>query len=79
MNTIHPNNVFDTGIWTPEILSERAAHYGQSVEEYKKNNILKREVTSKDVARMACMMAGPGFARTTGAQVPVDGGNIRVI
>ena len=79
VNMMHPNAVFDTGIWTPEVLAKRAASYGISVEEYKKNNILKVEITSKDVAAMACAMAGPLFAKTTGAQVPVDGGNDRVI
>jgi hypothetical protein len=24
-------------------------------------------------------MVGPAFAKTTGAQVPIDGGNVRVI
>ncbi|MCX6044525.1 MAG: bifunctional aldolase/short-chain dehydrogenase [Chloroflexi bacterium] len=79
VNMMHPNAVFDTGIWTPEVLAKRAASYGISVEEYKKNNILKVEITSKDVAALACAMAGPLFAKTTGAQVPVDGGNDRVI
>jgi hypothetical protein len=36
-------------------------------------------VTSQDVARLICAMAGPVFSRTTGAQVPIDGGNERVI
>ncbi len=79
VNIIHPNSVFDTGIWTRDVLEKRAKHYGLTVEEYKANNILKREVTSNDVAEMACMMAGPVFTKTTGAQVPIDGGNIRVV
>jgi len=79
VNTVHPNAVFDTAIWTDEVLSKRAAHYGLSVEEYKTNNLLKREVTSHDVAEMVSEMAGPLFAKTTGAQVPIDGGNERVI
>ncbi len=79
VNVLHPNAVFDTGIWTEEVLTKRAAHYGVTVEEYKTNNILQTEVTSKDVASLACAMAGPVFAKTTGAQVPVDGGNERVI
>ncbi len=79
VNVIHPNAVFDTGIWTTEVLEKRAKHYGISVEAYKTNNILKTEVTSKDVAALACAMAGPVFAKTTGAQVPIDGGNDRVI
>lgn len=79
VNMVHPNAVFDTGIWTPEVLAKRAASYGISVNEYKKNNLLKTEITSQDVATLVCAMAGPLFAKTTGAQVPIDGGNDRVI
>ena len=79
LNTLHPNGVFDTGIWTAEVLASRAAHYGLTVEQYRKNNVLRTEVTSRDVAELAAEMCGPLFARTTAAQVPVDGGNERVI
>jgi NAD(P)-dependent dehydrogenase (short-subunit alcohol dehydrogenase family) len=79
VNIIHPDAVFDTGIWTEKVLEERARHYGLSVAEYKTKNLLKTEVTSKDVAALVCCMAGPAFAKTTGAQVPIDGGNERVI
>ncbi len=79
VNVLHPNAVFDTAIWTPKVLENRAKHYGMTVAEYKTNNILKTEITSKDVAALACAMAGPAFAKTTGAQVPIDGGNERVI
>ncbi|MFA7096468.1 MAG: bifunctional aldolase/short-chain dehydrogenase [Gammaproteobacteria bacterium] len=79
VNTIHPNAVFDTGIWTEEVLQARAQHYGLTVEQYKTNNVLRVEVTSRDVAELAAEMCGPLFAKTTGAQVPVDGGNERVI
>jgi NAD(P)-dependent dehydrogenase (short-subunit alcohol dehydrogenase family) len=79
VNTLHPNAVFDTGIWTPEVLASRAASYGLSVEEYKKSNLLKVEVTSRDVAELAAELCGPLFAKTTGAQIPVDGGNVRVV
>jgi hypothetical protein len=41
--------------------------------------VLGIEVRSADVAEMAAEMCGPLFAKTTGAQVPVDGGNDRVI
>jgi enoyl-[acyl-carrier-protein] reductase (NADH) len=71
--------VFDTGIWTPEVLAFRAASYRVSVEQYKTNNVLKVEVTSRDVAELAAELCGPLFAKTTGAQIPVDGGNVRVI
>ena len=79
VNTLHPNAVFDTGIWTPQVLEQRAASYGLSVEAYKTNNVLKVEVTSRDVAELAAELCGPLFAKTTGAQIPVDGGNDRVI
>jgi len=79
VNTIHPNAVFDTGIWTPEVIAARAASYGVSVEEYRANNVLKVEVTSRDVAELAAELCGPVFAKTTGAQIPVDGGTVRVI
>jgi len=79
VNTIHPNAVFDTGLWTPEIISARAASYGVSVDEYRTNNVLKVEVASRDVGELAAELCGPLFAKTTGAQIPVDGGTIRVI
>lgn len=79
INSLHPNAVFDTGIWTEEVLQTRAKHYGLTVEEYKRRNVLKTEVTSRDVAELAAEMCGPLFAKTTAAQVPVDGGNERVI
>jgi rhamnose utilization protein RhaD (predicted bifunctional aldolase and dehydrogenase)/NAD(P)-dependent dehydrogenase (short-subunit alcohol dehydrogenase family) len=79
VNTLHPNAVFDTGIWTPEVLAARAASYGLSVEDYKTNNVLKVEVASRDVAELAAELCGPIFAKTTGAQIPVDGGTVRII
>jgi rhamnose utilization protein RhaD (predicted bifunctional aldolase and dehydrogenase)/NAD(P)-dependent dehydrogenase (short-subunit alcohol dehydrogenase family) len=79
VNTLHPNAVFDTAAWTDQVLAERSGHYGVSVEEYRKGNVLKVEVKSRDVAELAAEMCGPLFAKTTGAQVPVDGGNDRVI
>jgi len=79
VNVIHPNAVFDTDIWSDEILADRARRYDLSVEEYRTNNLLRTEVTSADVARLCVAMCGPTFAKTTGAQVPVDGGNDRVV
>lgn len=79
VNTLHPNAVFDTGIWTEEVLNSRAKHYGLTVEEYKTNNLLKVEVTSHHVAELAAEMCGSLFACTTAAQIPIDGGNDRVI
>ncbi len=79
VNIIHPNAVFDTGIWTEEVLEARAKHYGLSVQEYKTKNILGVEITSKDVAQLSVAMLGSTFSKVTGAQVPIDGGNERVI
>ena len=79
INTLHPNAVYDTALWTDEVLAARAKAYNLSVEQYKKNNVLKTEVSSRDVAELAAEMCGPLFAKTTAAQLPVDGGNDRVI
>ena len=45
VNVIHPNAVFDTGVWTPQVIANRASEYGLSTEAYKTQNILKTEVT----------------------------------
>lgn len=79
VNVIHPNAVFDTALWSAEIVEARAREYGVSVAEYRANNVMRVEVTSKDVAQMCVAMCGSAFGKTTGAQVPVDGGNERVI
>jgi len=79
INSLHPNQVFDTALWTEEVLASRAKAYNMTVEQYKKNNLLKAEVSSKDVAELAAEMCGSLFAKTTAAQVPVDGGNERVV
>ena len=79
VNTLHPDAVFDTGVWTPEVLEARAKAYGMTVEAYKTKNLLHTEVRAADVAELAAELAGPLFAKTTGAQIPVDGGNDRVV
>jgi rhamnose utilization protein RhaD (predicted bifunctional aldolase and dehydrogenase)/NAD(P)-dependent dehydrogenase (short-subunit alcohol dehydrogenase family) len=79
VNVLHPNDVFDTAIWTPEVLAARAKEYGMDVEAYKKKNLLRCEVTSGDVAALTVALCGRLFAATTGAQIPVDGGNDRVV
>ncbi len=79
VNVLHPNAVFDTALWSEELLERRAASYGISVDAYKANNLLGVEISSSDVAELACTVAGPAFSKTTGAQIPIDGGNDRVI
>ena len=79
VNTLHPNGVYDTAIWSQEVLAKRASHYGLSIEEYKANNVLKTQISSADVAAAAVRFLGVDFSKTTGAQIAVDGGNDRVI
>jgi rhamnose utilization protein RhaD (predicted bifunctional aldolase and dehydrogenase)/NAD(P)-dependent dehydrogenase (short-subunit alcohol dehydrogenase family) len=79
VNVLHPDAVFDTALWTDDLIAERAAGYGLTPEQYRRRNVLGAEVTSAHVAAAAVALCGPTFARTTGAQIAVDGGNDRVI
>ena len=79
VNTVHPDAVFDTGLWTDDKLAERAAAYDMSVDDYKRRNLLRAEITSSDVGRAVAALCSNDFAATTGAAVPIDGGNERVI
>ena len=76
---LHPNAVYDTAVWTDQVLAERAANYGLTVEEYKSNNVLQKQVRAADVASAVVALAGELFPATTGAQIAIDGGNERVI
>ena len=62
-----------------DLISSSGEAYGMTVEEYKRRNLLKTEVSSRDVAEAAAELCGPRFAKTTGAQIPVDGGEERVV
>ncbi|NBX23915.1 MAG: bifunctional aldolase/short-chain dehydrogenase [Microbacteriaceae bacterium] len=79
VNVIHPDAVFDTGLWANGVVEARAAHYGLSVEEYRRRNLLGVEIFSADVALLVGSLVSPAFDKTTGAQIPIDGGNDRVI
>lgn len=79
VNSVHPNMVFDTKLWTDEVMKARALSYGLTVEQYRRNNLLHVSVTSADVGELVAAICGRAFAKTTGAHVPVDGGNERVI
>jgi len=79
LNALHPNAVFDTGMWTDEVLKSRAEHYNLTIESYKTNNLLGVEVHSIDVSELAAELCGSLFSKTTAAQIPIDGGNERVI
>jgi rhamnose utilization protein RhaD (predicted bifunctional aldolase and dehydrogenase)/NAD(P)-dependent dehydrogenase (short-subunit alcohol dehydrogenase family) len=79
VNVVHPDAVFDTGLWTPELLAERATRAGVDVETYRRRNLLGLEIISADVARAVVALCDGTFRATTGAQIPIDGGNERVI
>lgn len=79
VNIVHPDAVFDTGLWTEATLAERAARYSLTVDEYKTRNLLRTEVRSVDVANVVGRLVSDDFRAVTGAQVPVDGGNDRVV
>lgn len=79
VNIVNPDAVFDTGLWTEELLAERAAKYGLTVEGYKRRNLLGTEVTSAQVAAVVRDLCGEAYSATTGAQVPVDGGSDRIV
>lgn len=79
VNQVHPDQVFDTGIWTEEVLNARAAHYGLTVDQYKKRNLLGVEIKSRYVGEFVAEMLGPLFENVTGLQIPIDGGSDRII
>lgn len=79
VNIVHPDAVFDTGLWTEDLLRERAARYGLSVPEYKRRNLLRTEVTSATVGQAVAALCSAAFAATTGAQIPIDGGSERTV
>ena len=79
VNLVHPDAIFDTGIWTEDVLKARAAHYGMTVQQYKTRNVLGVELNSRYVGELVAEMLGSLFEKITGAQIPVDGGSDRVI
>ena len=79
VNTVHPDCVYDTDVWSHKILKARAKQYGLSVSEYKHRNLLKTDVSSADVAELVAFFASAKSSKTTGAQIPIDGGNDRII
>jgi rhamnose utilization protein RhaD (predicted bifunctional aldolase and dehydrogenase)/NAD(P)-dependent dehydrogenase (short-subunit alcohol dehydrogenase family) len=79
VNTIHPDCVYDTDVWSDKILKARANQYGISVKEYKSRNLLKTAVSSKDVSEIVTFFVSNKSKKTTGAQIPIDGGNDRIV
>jgi rhamnose utilization protein RhaD (predicted bifunctional aldolase and dehydrogenase)/NAD(P)-dependent dehydrogenase (short-subunit alcohol dehydrogenase family) len=62
-----------TGLFSPELLEARSRARGTTPDAYFKANLLGRETLASDVARAFAFLATA--AATTGAVVPVDGGN----
>jgi NAD(P)-dependent dehydrogenase (short-subunit alcohol dehydrogenase family) len=79
VNVVHPDAVFDTGLWTAELIEERARYYGLTAQQYRRRNLLRTEITSAQVGKLVAALCSDTFAATTGAQIPIDGGNERVI
>ena len=79
VNIVHPDCVYDTEIWTEKVLNERSKQYGITIEEYISRNLLQNPVSSKTVAEVGRFLIGKSSSKTTGAQIPVDGGNDRII
>lgn len=79
VNVIHPDGVFDTSLWSDDLIARRAAAYGISADQYKRRNLLGVKITSRDVARAGAALVSSDFRCVTGAQIPIDGGNDRVI
>ena len=79
VNSVHPDAVFDTALWTDELLASRAEKYGMTIAEYKRRNLLSVEITSADVANVVAATLSDSFRTVTGAHIPIDGGNDRVI
>ncbi len=79
VNIVHPDAVFATGLWTKDALEASARRYGKTVEEYKRSTLLGVDVRLDDVSEAVCLLLSDRFSRTTGAQIPVDGGNLRVV
>ncbi|MFM9135560.1 MAG: SDR family oxidoreductase [bacterium] len=78
-NAVNPDAVFDNSrLWDDGLREERAAAHGIAPHEledfYAARNILKRRVTTADVAASVAFLLSDASSRTTGAVIPVDGG-----
>lgn len=79
VNMLHPNMVFDTGIWSENLIESRAKAYNLTPQQYRTNNLLQTDINSSNVADSALALVNGLFAKTTGAQIPVDGGSDRTL
>jgi len=63
-----------TGLFTGDVIKERAAARGLTADDYFKNNLLEKEVYDTDVAQGFLDLALA--EKTTGSVITIDGGNI---
>lgn len=75
-NIINPDKVFrGSKIWGGGVLESRAKAKGQTVEEYKTQNLLGVEVLPEHVVGvLMALIDDSTFGATTDAMIPVDGG-----
>lgn len=75
-NIINPDKIFKgSKIWENGVLEARAKAKNQTVEEYKRSNLLQREVLPEHVAGVVSVLLDESiFGATTDAMIPIDGG-----
>jgi NAD(P)-dependent dehydrogenase (short-subunit alcohol dehydrogenase family) len=78
-NAVNPDAVFDNSkLWDGGLREERAAAHGIAPEDledfYAARNLLKRRVTTSDVAESVAFLLSDRSSRTTGSVITVDGG-----
>lgn len=77
-NIINPDKIFKgSKIWENGVLESRAKAKGQTVEQYKTQNLLRREVLPEHVANVVLSLVNEEiYGATTDAMIPIDGGII---
>jgi NAD(P)-dependent dehydrogenase (short-subunit alcohol dehydrogenase family) len=73
VNAVNPDRI-RSGLLSPAMVAERAKARGVSEDAYMAGNLLGAEVVAEDVAQAFVFAALLG--KTTGAVIPVDGGNV---
>ena len=80
VNMVHPDAVFDTGLWTAELLGRaRPALRAHASRSTSAATCSAPRSPARPSARPSPRCARDTFAATTGAQIPIDGGNDRVV
>ena len=79
VNVVNPDAIFaGSRLWSKDILAWRARAHRTTVAKlpdfYAARTLLRRTVTGDDVAEMVLFLLSERSSKTTGAQIPVDGG-----